>query len=491
MSLNSDAERLAVRRSRLIDGFLLVLILLLAFFMAFVPHLDYGYPLHVDEWWRWGDAQGILEAGRITYPDPFEAGETVSPDIEVGFHVFLAEIKLITGVSWLSVFRFLPGLMLSLIVFQAYALGRSRGIGLQVAFLVALMPTTVRFLGPSFVVPVSLGLLLVPPVLLVLDRLMRDGRGPAILFLMLLTALFVHPPTLAVLSGLVAVYSAMALLPWVKRKPGLARNAAISLVLMASVLVVMVFWAPSYVDFVFGEAMDPARHLPLPPIRDAVTTLGLIPAALFVVGAGILSLSRRWQDWALLISAAGLLAYQLVYPYVYLGPDIVYERGWLFIFLLMAVPGGVALKAIREWARHAQRLAPVAHMLVGAIVIGAFALALWGRVSEPFYRLIDDVTYADFAWVKEYVPDEYRAGLSDTNTAWAFAAASGKTAYTAEVFPNLHDKGRSAMQFLDEGMRDTTWLTERGISIVYWSGPVENGDLIKVGNNLYLLPCEE
>src|SRR3989304_2995754 len=162
MSLNSDAERLAVRRSRLIDGFLLVLILLLAFFMASVPPRDSGYPLHGDEWWRWGDAQGILEAGGITYPDPFEAGETVSPDIEVGFHVFLPEIKLITGVSWLSVFRFLPGLMLSLIVFQAYALGRSRGIGLQVSFLVALMPTTVRFLGPSFVVPVSLGLVLVP-----------------------------------------------------------------------------------------------------------------------------------------------------------------------------------------------------------------------------------------------------------------------------------------------------------------------------------------
>jgi hypothetical protein len=85
------------------------------------------------------------------------------------------------------------------------------------------------------------------------------------------------------------------------------------------------------------------------------------------------------------------------------------------------------------------------------------------------------------------VPGKYQTGILDTNIAWAFAPLTQKFAYTAEVSPNFHKKGRAAMEFLAEGTKDTAWLVERGISIVYSPAEVNNQALSKVNHNTYLL----
>jgi len=43
---------------------LLLIILLLAGFMAFIPHIGYAYPLHVDEWMHLTYAKAIAQAGK-------------------------------------------------------------------------------------------------------------------------------------------------------------------------------------------------------------------------------------------------------------------------------------------------------------------------------------------------------------------------------------------------------------------------------------------
>jgi hypothetical protein len=50
---------------------LLLLILRLAGFMAFIPHIGYVYSLHVDEWTHLTYAKTIARTGTITFPDPF------------------------------------------------------------------------------------------------------------------------------------------------------------------------------------------------------------------------------------------------------------------------------------------------------------------------------------------------------------------------------------------------------------------------------------
>lgn len=484
---------LSQQPARLVARLALVAILVLSFFMASIPHWDYLYPLHIDEWWHYGDAQSLIEAGGTPYPDPFYSGVPLSPDKELGFHLFLGEFKLITGASWLSLVRFLPGIIFALLAFVAYAFGKRRGFGLGAAFLVALIPTTVRFLGPAFLVPVALGLTFIPVTLLTLQRLMFDLRGPVVLFLIFLSLLFIHPPTLAVISGIAVIHFVIFFLPGGERGRSRARQSVVALALLLSVYVLMFFWAPSALDFVIEEAMDPEAHLAVPPIWDALSKFGYVPLALFVMGAGILIYRGERHDWALVLSAAGLLAFEQLYPRFYIGPDIIYERGWLYTYVLMGLLGGVALKELAQWTRLAllkRRPAmstAASYALIGVIVVSALTVSVRSHMSEPYYHVINDASYQDFLWVREYVPPQYDIGVLDTGVAWPFASVSGKFAYTAEVAPNFHAEGRSAMKFLQDGASDTSWLKEKGITIVYTPRAIENNELIKVHNNVYLL----
>lgn len=45
--INKNAQ--SKRHINVLEGLLLVLILLLAIFMAYLPHLNYIYPIHIDE----------------------------------------------------------------------------------------------------------------------------------------------------------------------------------------------------------------------------------------------------------------------------------------------------------------------------------------------------------------------------------------------------------------------------------------------------------
>ena len=48
-STNNDIDTRSKRHKSVFEGLLLALVLLLAIFMAYIPHLDYIYPIHIDE----------------------------------------------------------------------------------------------------------------------------------------------------------------------------------------------------------------------------------------------------------------------------------------------------------------------------------------------------------------------------------------------------------------------------------------------------------
>jgi len=467
-----------------------VAILALAFFMASIPHWDYAYPLHIDEWWHYGDAQSLITTGHTPYPDPFDSGALLSTDKEIGFHILLGGLNLTPSVSWLSLFRYLPGVIFALLALQVYVFGRTMGAGLGAAFLVALVPTTTRFLGPAFLVPVAVGLTFIPLTLLVLHRLMHDAKGPLLLFLILLSLLFIHPPTFAVVSAICAVHLVIYLLPGPGRDPRRARQSLLVLVLLPCVYAVMWFWAPSDLDFVIEEAASSQAHLAAPPITDALLKFGYIPAGLSAIGAAILIHRGERRHWALVLVAAGLFAFQQLYTRFYLGPDIIYERGWLYTFVLLALLGGVALHELWAWLRRLRWPGPHPAVRCTAIVVLLtlmLGLSLKSHLAESYYHVVDDASYQDFVWIREHVSSDYEIALLDTSVAWPFAAVTGKYAYTAEVAPNFHPTGRSAMEFLQDGVTDTSWLEQRSITIVYSPNPIKNEDLAEVRDSVYLL----
>ena len=60
------------------DYLVLLPIMALAFYIAFLPHHNYPYLVHIDEWMHLSYANAMLQAGSTTYIDPFYGETTLS-----------------------------------------------------------------------------------------------------------------------------------------------------------------------------------------------------------------------------------------------------------------------------------------------------------------------------------------------------------------------------------------------------------------------------
>ena len=79
-----------VRRILQLNYLMLLPILGLAFYIAFIPHQNYPYPLHVDEWVHMALSKAMMLADGTTFIDPFLGQQTISlsSNLEAGFHLF-------------------------------------------------------------------------------------------------------------------------------------------------------------------------------------------------------------------------------------------------------------------------------------------------------------------------------------------------------------------------------------------------------------------
>ncbi len=236
------------RHTRVLRFAGVVTILLFSFWAGMGPHWDYRYPLHVDEWFAQGFTQSMIESGSLQYPTPY-GGEEISHHPEMGFHLLLAFLKTSTGLSWLGLYRVAPGVLVALLAFLVYALGRRDGFGWAAAIFVPLIPTSIRTLGPTFLVPVSAAMIFIPVTLMVLHRMEAVGRGQSLWLLLVLIGgtLFVHPPTEVVVTALAALYlAALGAEALVMRRYRRAMNLLVAVgIRMLVPIIVLGVWLPT------------------------------------------------------------------------------------------------------------------------------------------------------------------------------------------------------------------------------------------------------
>ena len=72
-----------------LDYLVLLPIMGLAFYIAFIPHINYPYPVHIDEWVHLAYSKALVGASSTTFSDPFFGKATlgVSANLEAGFHL--------------------------------------------------------------------------------------------------------------------------------------------------------------------------------------------------------------------------------------------------------------------------------------------------------------------------------------------------------------------------------------------------------------------
>ena len=425
------------------DYLMLLPIMALAFYLTFIPHLNYPYPLHVDEWIHMVNAKALMGAGSVAFPGSFL--------LEAGFHLFWGVFQTISGISWLDIFRYFPGIIFIITILSVYILAQR---------------------------------LLFIPLSLFLAFNFRTGWSYLVLFIFTSFLLTIHAPTAVGLAIILTAYILLNLKGNFKHSLGLTLALAIP------------FLAPF--PWIFQMLLPTAKSLfspqPLPTYIDLpriILTYGYLPILFSLAGTFMLALRGGNRNYGLIFGLLALLVMLLIYFTFHYGVEIMYFRGLTYMMLVVSIVAGAGLMGVRKLKLPARFKAPFITQNAGNILgVALIALTLFMvipvRQAIPYYHMIDREDYVAFVWIRDNVSKDYDKAILDPWKATAFAAITEKSVYTRiHTAPDAKDE--EAYDFLEDGCTDTVFLIDKGISIVYARGEVRNPDLVEVSKNIYLL----
>ena len=462
----------------------------LAFYIAFIPHQAYIYPVHIDEWVHWAYSDALLDAGSTSFTNPFSGAGTisVSSDLEVGYHLFWGYFQQITGLSWLAIFRFFPSVMLVFTALAVYILGQRKGFGTEAALLTCLIPTTVGILGPAFLVPVSMGIFFVALSLFIAFSF-RGVWSYVVLFLFTCFLLVIHSPSAICLVIILVPYILLNLKGNFKHSLGMALAVAVPFLAPFP-------WIFDMLGPTFQQAFTPQELPGYVDFPRVIHTYGYWPVGLCALGTLALALKRDRESYALPLGLLLILLMLVTFFTFHYGVAIMYERGLMYMMLMTGIVGGAGLMAVR--ALPVPKLITAKLRLPAAMpryVLLAVCLAIAGvtlyttipdRQGEDYYHMIDRDDYEAFVWIRDNLDDSYERAILDPWLGTPFTAITGKPIYS-RIHAYPMDKDAVAREFLADGCEDTDFLREEGISIVYTEMECRNPDLTEVRDNIYVL----
>ena len=446
----------------------------LTFYLTFAPHLNYPYPLHVDEWLHLARSNAILEQSAIG----------LRPNLEAGFELFWAVFHQISGLSWLTIFRYFPSIVFMMTVLSVYVLARREGFGWEAAFFVCLIPTTIGIMGPAFLVPLALGLLFIPLSIFVAFNF-RTGWSYLVLFIFTCTLLVIHPPTAV---GLVIVLTFFILF---SLKGNFKHSLGITLALFTPFMATF--------PWIFSMLMPTAKKLiaqhqlsTYVDLPSVIYTYGYLPVLFCLLGTFVLVIKGGKKSYCLIFGLLALLVMMVTFFTFHYGVEIMYQRGLMYAMLMMSIVAGAGLMGVRNLRlptngfKTAFLRKNVGNILCLVLIGLTLALCIPARQTTPYYHMIEKRDYEAFVWIRDNINEGYDKAILDPWKATAFTAITGKEAYT-KIHTATKAKDNEAYAFLRDGCIDTPFLRENGISIIYSQWECFNSDLMEVEKNIYLL----
>jgi hypothetical protein len=466
----------------------LIPILGLAYYLAFIPHQTYPYPLHLDEWFAMAAGNELFTQGDITrLTDPFTGGSMLFWQFtEMGFHAFWGTFQRISGISWITIFRYFPGVVMIVTTLSVYLFAKKRGFGCEAAFFATLVPTTVGILGPAFLVPVATALLFFPlSLFLAFD--VEDKHSLLLLFVFITFLLITHAFTAIAVAIALLAFSFVHFKDRPRRSIGIASAVIIP-------FAVLFPWGIPYIRKVIVHISQPQYLSPFVDYPLLIYLYGYLPTGLLLIGVFFLARRAEEKDYALVLVLAALLSMQVIYHVFHFGIGGVYERGFLYIMLLMSIITGAGLFSLRSlrlttslsgfiprWLTQYIGIA-----LTAVIIILTIMTVIPVRLAATYYHMIDKDDYEAFVWIRHNINDNYNIALLDPWKATAFTAITGKKVYSRTTMITTNEDKR-VYEYLAAGSQDTIFLKDNRISLVYSTSPVLNPDLVAVRKNVYLL----
>jgi 4-amino-4-deoxy-L-arabinose transferase-like glycosyltransferase len=461
---------------------LLLVILVIAAVLTYYPHVNYPFPIHVDEWYHITIAQSIVKTGSVPHLDPYVNLPLI--DLEGAYHYLLAIIIVLFHPSIIS-WACLPAILqvlacLSVFVFVDRLLGRKEAI--VCTLLIALLPSSVTIGGPVFLIPENLGLIFIPLALLFAFNLtkFKPTYNYIGLFFVTLFLLYAHPPTALVLLLIVLVYAVFLFFSKVKDEK---RRA---FYLFAVIFIAALCAIPNYLAYLDthgASSLSFGSQILAEPILIAY---GIMQTIFFFVGFYLLAEKRDPKILSLLVASALIIVIIVAFVNFNVSFGIPYERTYIPLFLLMSIIASSGFVALLRLDNNKRRVGLM--LLVIALIITSY-LSIHEDLTTPYYHLISQHDYQNFLYIKAHYSANSIA-IMDPYTARAFTPITGMHVYVVEPFgpsalytPLLNN---TASFFLGN-CTNTAFLRQNNISIVYTNQTCSNPNLTKVINNTYIL----
>lgn len=472
----------------LIIGSIVTLTMLFALILNFSPHFYYPYPLHVDEYIHLEAAKQILEKGNINnMTDP--TGRFQHNDMKIGYHIFLSEIFIWTNMKMENTI-FIPVIfsVFSIIITYIYLRRFSKISALVAIILIALIPTTVGFLGEKFIVPVNISFIAIPGVLFLIDRYEREPANKNLIpFIPLISiSLLFHPPSgFAVLTIILAYIILLAFR--LNTEEGVkAKNKIFKILLISAISLVIVIQL--FLPLLLSKGIEAGTFAKQTYLDDIIyfpDYFGIFPLILSATGIFFLIYRKNLLiPLSLLLLLIDLLAY-IHFQKIFLFP---FGRIYIYISILLSISAAFGVYEILKFKGKFFRVGIIVVVLLISLSMyeqllhhGPYQLPKHSPYQYYHIMSADGSDYENFVWMKENTPKNSTI-LADSWKSKGMAIFAERKVYSYFPFgPDVKSLYycESGDKFLAYRCNETEFLLNNGIDYVY-SCNCENENLTEI-----------
>lgn len=187
-----------------IQKILIVSILIATFALVYSPHLNYEFPLHIDEWHH------ISKTIKLTNGEYF-VGNGAAANLEMGFHFILAPLAMVTDI--VLIYQFLPALwamLAGLMIF--YVIRQQTGkfwLALLAMIFFASIKSNVNITGLWFFTPLTFSIpFIYLYIYLFVDGIYNHNKKNILLSLLIMcTLLLIHSISVLFSIPILIIYS--------------------------------------------------------------------------------------------------------------------------------------------------------------------------------------------------------------------------------------------------------------------------------------------
>jgi len=445
-----------------INLILLIAFIILAVILNFIPHLNYQYPLHVDEWVHFQYSNHLSGNSPLYFGQDYKS-------LEAGFHFLLATLNSM-GIPYVFMFTFFASLITILICLGVFILTRrlfNETAGVFAVLFIALLKSSVMILGPMFFVPMAIGMFFIA-ISLFLIKLNSKA-----LVLILASILIIHPPTAMAMLLLLLINIEFL----IKRKDYLKN---IGLQALAGLIAL-----PLYLDTFLSKGFETINQLEFLAISSSLFIPRFLGWTLVIIALIGIYFSIEKKKYSIGIYTIAILFFIFIFYQYKIEVFIPYRRALMYLFLILAIPFGLGCEQIISLFKNKKF-----QILMGIILI-VFILAtvLPAKLesNKYIYHIIDEGEYNDFIWIKENT-DKNSIAVLHPWKANAFTPVAERKVYSRIVQgPNVvsEAKNKEIDDFFKGKCEDINFLEKNNIGIIY--GECNNPNLEEIHHNVWVM----